>query len=73
MADTGLRGKVEDYKAYIRSLLFFKRLSDDDEWETQQRVSEFKVMVSWQTRVCALSAVAQSGRAGCNHAALGLA
>jgi type I restriction enzyme M protein len=24
MADTGLRGKVEDYKAYILSLLFFK-------------------------------------------------
>ena len=29
MADTGLRGKVEDYKAYILSLLFFKRLSDN--------------------------------------------
>ena len=28
IADTGLRGKVEDYKAYILSLLFFKRLSD---------------------------------------------
>jgi type I restriction-modification system DNA methylase subunit len=27
IADTGLRGKVEDYKAYILSLLFFKRLS----------------------------------------------
>ena len=32
MADTGLRGKVEDYKAYILSLLFFKRLSDNYEW-----------------------------------------
>ncbi len=28
IADTGLRGKVEDYKAYILPLLFFKRLSD---------------------------------------------
>ena len=29
IADTGLRGKVEDYKVYILSLLFFKRLSDN--------------------------------------------
>ena len=41
MADTGLRGKVEDYKAYILSLLFFKRLSDNYEWETENRVREF--------------------------------
>ena len=41
MADTGLRGKVEDYKAYILSLLFFKRLSDNYEWETGNRVSSF--------------------------------
>jgi type I restriction enzyme M protein len=41
MADTGLRGKVEDYKAYILSLLFFKRLSDNYEWETEFRVREF--------------------------------
>ena len=41
MADTGLRGKVEDYKAYILSLLFFKRLSDNYEWETGNRVREF--------------------------------
>jgi type I restriction enzyme, R subunit len=33
IADTGLRGKVEDYKAYILSLLFFKRLSDADKAE----------------------------------------
>ena len=39
IADTGLRGKVEDYKAYILSLLFFKRLSDNYEWETERRVA----------------------------------
>lgn len=42
IADTGLRGKVEDYKAYILSLLFFKRLSDNYEWETGRRVAEFE-------------------------------
>jgi len=42
LADTGLRGKVEDYKAYILSLLFFKRLSDNYEWETQQRIEAFR-------------------------------
>ena len=36
IADTGLRDKVEDYKAYILSLLFFKRLSDNYEWETEK-------------------------------------
>jgi type I restriction enzyme M protein len=42
IADTGLRGKVEDYKAYILSLLFFKRLSDNYQWETNDRVFEFQ-------------------------------
>jgi type I restriction enzyme M protein len=42
IADTGLRGKVEDYKAYILSLLFFKRLSDNYEWETEKRVAQFR-------------------------------
>src|SRR6266853_3287087 len=42
IADTGLRGKVEDYKAYILSLLFFKRLSDNYEWETGRRVEQFR-------------------------------
>ena len=32
MADI-LRDKVEDYKSYILSLLFFKRLSDNYQWE----------------------------------------
>jgi len=39
MADI-LRDKVEDYKAYILSLLFFKRLSDNYVWETDMKVSE---------------------------------
>ena len=42
IADTGLRGKVEDYKAYILSLLFFKRLSDNYEWETERRTAQFR-------------------------------
>ncbi|MDQ3042658.1 MAG: type I restriction-modification system subunit M N-terminal domain-containing protein [Acidobacteriota bacterium] len=40
MADI-LRDKVEDYKAYILSLLFFKRLSDNFEWENENDISEF--------------------------------
>lgn len=40
MADI-LRDKVEDYKAYILSLLFFKRLSDNYEWETDNEIKEF--------------------------------
>lgn len=40
MADI-LRDKVEDYKAYILSLLFFKRLSDNYEWESENEIKEF--------------------------------
>lgn len=40
MADI-LRDKVEDYKAYILSLLFFKRLSDNYEWENENSIKEF--------------------------------
>lgn len=40
MADI-LRDKVEDYKAYILSLLFFKRLSDNYEWESENGIKEF--------------------------------
>jgi type I restriction enzyme M protein len=40
MADI-LRDKVEDYKAYILSLLFFKRLSDNYEWENENSIQEF--------------------------------
>src|ERR1019366_4422128 len=42
IADTGLRGKVEDYKAYILSLLFFKRLSDNYQWESEQGIRDFE-------------------------------
>ena len=35
------RDKVEDYKAYILSLLFFKRLSDNYEWETENGIKKF--------------------------------
>lgn len=41
MADI-LRDKVEDYKAYILSLLFFKRLSDNYEWENKNALAEFE-------------------------------
>ncbi len=41
MADI-LRDKVEDYKSYILSLLFFKRLSDNYTWEIEHGISEFK-------------------------------
>ena len=41
MADI-LRDKVEDYKAYILSLLFFKRLSDNYEWENRNAIEEFE-------------------------------
>lgn len=40
MADI-LRDKVEDYKAYILSLLFFKRLSDNYEWESENEIKDF--------------------------------
>ena len=33
---------MEDYKAYILSLLFFKRLSDNYEWENKNAVAEFE-------------------------------
>lgn len=37
-----LRGKVVDYKSYILSLLFFKRLSDNYQWETENSKEQFK-------------------------------
>jgi type I restriction enzyme M protein len=39
MADI-LRDKVEDYKSYILTLLFFKRLSDNYEWEIENKIKE---------------------------------
>lgn len=41
MADI-LRDKVEDYKSYILTLLFFKRLSDNYTWEIDNGVREFQ-------------------------------
>ncbi len=40
MADI-LRDKVEDYKSYILSLLFFKRLSDNYKWEIENGKAQF--------------------------------
>ncbi len=40
MADI-LRDKVEDYKSYILSLLFFKRLSDNYLWEIEHGKEQF--------------------------------
>lgn len=40
MADI-LRDKVEDYKSYILSLLFFKRLSDNYQWEIEHGKEQF--------------------------------
>lgn len=42
MADI-LRDKVEDYKSYILSLLFFKRLSDNYLWEIEHGKEQFKI------------------------------
>lgn len=42
MADI-LRDKVEDYKSYILSLLFFKRLSDNYQWEIEHSKEQFKI------------------------------
>jgi len=41
MADI-LRDRVEDYKSYILSLLFFKRLSDNYQWEIENSKVVFK-------------------------------
>ncbi|MBQ9417403.1 MAG: N-6 DNA methylase [Bacteroidales bacterium] len=41
MADI-LRDKVEDYKSYILSLLFFKRLSDNYKWESEHGIEQFR-------------------------------
>lgn len=41
MADI-LYGKVEDYKSYILTLLFYKRLSDNYPWEEKSKVAELE-------------------------------
>lgn len=42
MVDTILRNKVEDYKPYVLSLLFFKRLSDNYQWEIESFTKKFE-------------------------------
>ena len=63
MADTGLRGKVEDYKAYILSLLFFKRLSDNYEWETNERIKSFREQFGKEPNAKQLARLQQEGHA----------
>jgi type I restriction enzyme M protein len=63
IADTGLRGKVEDYKAYILSLLFFKRLSDNYAWETERRITEFCEQYNAEPNKKQLSRLEEEGHA----------
>lgn len=63
MADTGLRGKVEDYKAYILSLLFFKRLSDNYEWETERRTQQFREQYGKEPNPKQLARLQEEGHA----------
>ena len=63
IADTGLRGKVEDYKAYILSLLFFKRLSDNYEWETEKRIGQFRDQYSKEPNAKQLDRLQEEGHA----------
>jgi type I restriction enzyme M protein len=63
MADTGLRGKVEDYKAYILSLLFFKRLSDNYEWETEKRTEQFRQQYGKEPNARQLARLQEEGHA----------
>jgi type I restriction enzyme M protein len=63
IADTGLRGKVEDYKAYILSLLFFKRLSDNYEWETQKRTEQFRQHYGKEPNAKQLARLQEEGHA----------
>ena len=42
LVDTQLRNKVDDYKPYVLSLLFFKRLSDNYQWELNNRIKKYE-------------------------------
>ena len=42
LVDNYLRNKVDDYKPYVLSLLFFKRLSDNYQWEINNRIKKFE-------------------------------
>jgi type I restriction enzyme M protein len=63
IADTGLRGKVEDYKAYILSLLFFKRLSDNYSWETERRIAQFRDQYNAEPNKKQLARLQEEGHA----------
>lgn len=63
IADTGLRGKVEDYKAYILSLLFFKRLSDNYQWETEKRTEQFRQQYGKEPNARQLAQLQDEGHA----------
>ncbi|HKM86435.1 MAG TPA: type I restriction-modification system subunit M N-terminal domain-containing protein [Terriglobales bacterium] len=60
--DTGLRGKAEDYKPYILSLLFLKRLSDNCEWETARRINQFCEQYNPEPNEKQLARLPQEGR-----------
>src|SRR5262245_5606116 len=63
IADTGLRGKVEDYKTYILSLLFFKRLSDNYAWETERRIAQFREQYNTEPNDKQLARLQEEGHA----------
>jgi len=42
LVDNYLRNKVDDYKPYVLSLLFFKRLSDNYQWEMNNRIKKYE-------------------------------
>src|SRR3569833_2201611 len=63
MADTGLRGKVEDYMAYFLSLQFFKRLSDNYEWETEKRTEQFRDQYGKEPNAKQLARLQEEGHA----------
>lgn len=58
MADI-LRDKVEDYKSYILSLLFFKRLSDNYQWEIVNGKEQFEATNCREPSVKELEVITQ--------------
>ena len=60
MADI-LRDKVEDYKSYILSLLFFKRLSDNYLWEIEHGKEQFTSNYSREPSVKELEVITKKG------------
>ena len=56
MADI-LRDKVEDYKSYILSLLFYKRLSDNYQWEIEHGKEDFVIAFGREPSVKELAVI----------------